>query len=209
MLYVVYFSKAVTKKQKNKKQCSNVAIKEKNIQLSVAMVCFLYFWCCQINKQILTLVRRDFVLKDYCNGGRRTIVMGFLDGSDGKESAAMQETWVQSMEWEDFLEKGMETHSSILAWRIPWTEEPDGLQSMGSQRVERDWAANIIAIGRTCPLRRALSISKSGRKCFYREEYMWLERMSRWHGGTVDQEMSFLWSAGSQEEQWRGGCSVF
>ena len=101
MLYVVYFSKAVTKKQKNKKQCSNVAIKEKNIQLSVAMVCFLYFWCCQINKQILTLVRRDFVLKDYCNGGRRTIVMGFLDGSDGKESAAMQETWVQSMEWED------------------------------------------------------------------------------------------------------------
>ena len=61
--------------------------------------------------------------------------MGFLDGSDGKESAAMQETWVQSMEWEDSLEKGMATHSSILAWRIPWTEEPGGLQPRGLQRV--------------------------------------------------------------------------
>ena len=116
MLYVVYFSKAVTKRQKNKKQCSIVAIKEKNIQLSVAMVYFLYFWCCEINKQTnLDLGRRDFVLKYYCNGGRRTTVMGFLDGSDGKESAAMQETWVQSMEWEDSLEKGVATHSSILA----------------------------------------------------------------------------------------------
>ena len=48
---------------------------------------------------------------------------------------AMQETWVQSPGREDPLEKGMATHSSILAQRIPWTEEPDGLQSMGSQRV--------------------------------------------------------------------------
>ena len=45
------------------------------------------------------------------------------------------ETWVQSLGREDPLEKGMATHSSILAWRIPWTEEPDGLQSVGSQRV--------------------------------------------------------------------------
>ena len=48
---------------------------------------------------------------------------------------AMQETWVQSLGQEDPLEKGMATHSSILAWRIPWTEEPGMLQSMGSQRV--------------------------------------------------------------------------
>ena len=48
---------------------------------------------------------------------------------------AMQETQVQSLGWEDPLEKEMATHSSILAWRIPWTEEPGGLQSMGSQRV--------------------------------------------------------------------------
>ena len=49
-----------------------------------------------------------------------------------------QETWVQSLGQEDVLEKGMATHSSILAWRIPWTEEPGGLPSMGLQRVRQD-----------------------------------------------------------------------
>ena len=49
----------------------------------------------------------------------------------------MQETWVHSLGWEDPLEKGMATHSSVLAWRIPWTEEPGGLQSMGSQSQTR------------------------------------------------------------------------
>ena len=48
-----------------------------------------------------------------------------------KNSPAMQETWVQSLSWEDPLEEGMATHSSILAWRIPRTEEPGMLQSMG------------------------------------------------------------------------------
>ena len=55
----------------------------------------------------------------------------------------MQETWVQSLGQEDPLEKGMATHSSILAWRIPWTEEPSWLQSMELQRVEHSWATNI------------------------------------------------------------------
>ena len=55
-----------------------------------------------------------------------------------KNLPAMQETLVQSLGQEDALETGMATHSSILAWRIPWTEEPDGLQSMGSQRVGHD-----------------------------------------------------------------------
>ena len=55
-----------------------------------------------------------------------------------KRLLAMQETRVQSLGWEDPLEKGMATHSSILAWRIPWTEEPGGLQSMESQRVRHD-----------------------------------------------------------------------
>ena len=55
-----------------------------------------------------------------------------------KSLPAMQETWVRSLSWEDPLEKGMATHSSILAWRIPWTEEPGGLQSMGSKRVGHD-----------------------------------------------------------------------
>ena len=49
----------------------------------------------------------------------------------------MYETWVQSLSWEDSLEEEMATHSSILAWRIPWTEQPGGLQSKGSQRVGR------------------------------------------------------------------------
>ena len=55
-----------------------------------------------------------------------------------KNLPIMLETWVQSLDWEDPLQKEMATHSSILAWRIPWTQEPGGLQSMGSQRVEHD-----------------------------------------------------------------------
>ena len=52
-----------------------------------------------------------------------------------KRLPTMQETWVQSLGQEDLLEKEMATHSNILAWKIPWTEEPGGLQSMGSQRA--------------------------------------------------------------------------
>ena len=55
-----------------------------------------------------------------------------------KNLPAMQETQVQSLGSEDPLEKGMATHFSILAWRIPWTEDPGGLHSMGSQRVGHD-----------------------------------------------------------------------
>ena len=55
-----------------------------------------------------------------------------------KSLPVMQKTWVQPLGWEDPREKGMATHSSTLAWRIPWTEEPGGLQSVGSQRVGHD-----------------------------------------------------------------------
>ena len=55
-----------------------------------------------------------------------------------KQLPAVQETQVRSLDWEDLLEKEMATHSSILAWKILWTEEPGGLQSMGSQRVGHD-----------------------------------------------------------------------
>ena len=55
-----------------------------------------------------------------------------------KHLPLMQETWVRSLGWEDPLEKEMATHSSIFAWRIPWTEEPGRLQSMGSQRGRRN-----------------------------------------------------------------------
>ena len=71
-------------------------------------------------------------------------VFGFPSGSVVKNLPAMQETQemrVWSLSQEDPPEKGMATHSSILAWEIPCTEEPDGLQSMGSQRVRHDWAS--------------------------------------------------------------------
>ena len=55
-----------------------------------------------------------------------------------KNLPAVWQTWVRSLGWKDPLEKGMATHSSILTWRIPWTQEPGGLQSMGSQRVGHD-----------------------------------------------------------------------
>ena len=62
--------------------------------------------------------------------------MSFPGGSAGKKPSAMQEMQVQSLGQEDPLEKEMETHSRILAWEIPWTEEPGRLQSMGSQKSQ-------------------------------------------------------------------------
>ena len=56
-----------------------------------------------------------------------------------KNLSAMWETWAQSLVQEDSLKKAVATHSSTFAWRIPWTEEPGRLQSMGSQRVRHDW----------------------------------------------------------------------
>ena len=66
----------------------------------------------------------------FCREAKTSLVSQLL-----KSPPSMRETWVQSLGWEDPLEKEMATHSSIRAWRIPWTEEPGGLQSMGSQRV--------------------------------------------------------------------------
>ena len=62
-----------------------------------------------------------------------------------KNLPSLWETWVRSLGWEDSLEEGMETHSNILAWRIPWTEEPGGLQSVASQRVGHDWMTKHTA----------------------------------------------------------------
>ena len=69
-----------------------------------------------------------------------TLSWAFLVDQMVKNLHAMWETWVPSLGQEDSLAKGKATHSSILAWKIPWTEEPCGLQSMGSQRVRHDWA---------------------------------------------------------------------
>ena len=61
-----------------------------------------------------------------------------------KHLPTMQDTWVQSLGQEDLLEKEMATHSSILAWKIPWTEEPGSLQSMGLQRVGHELATSLF-----------------------------------------------------------------
>ena len=83
-----------------------------------------------------------------CELGTSLIVLGFPGGAYlvaqmVKLLPTMRETWVQSLGQEDPLEKEMATHSSILAWKIPWTEEPGRLQSMASQRVGHDWATSL------------------------------------------------------------------
>ena len=66
-----------------------------------------------------------------------------------KNLPALQGTQLRSLGWEDFLREGMATHSSILAWRIPWTEKAGGLQSMGSQRVRHRLSDFRSSLGRT------------------------------------------------------------
>ena len=72
------------------------------------------------------------------NHANRCILGAFLVAQMVQNLPVVQETQVPSLGWEDPLEKGIVTHSSILAWKIPWTEEPGGLQSVGSQRVRHD-----------------------------------------------------------------------
>ena len=77
-------------------------------------------------------------------GGRPSALIYFIFGEASlvahsvKNLPAVQETWVRSLGWEDPLEKEMANHSSIVAWKISWTEEPGELQSMGSQRLRHD-----------------------------------------------------------------------
>jgi len=85
---------------------------------------YVSIWCCQ---SLIVAILQMWV--------------GFPGGLYGKEFICMQETEVRSLAWKDPLEKEMATHSSTLAWRIPWAEEPDGLQVVGSQSWT-DWATN-------------------------------------------------------------------
>ena len=82
-----------------------------------------------------------------CSGLRQMMetqrLMTSLVAQMVKSLPTMQETWVQSLGREGLLEKEMATHSRILAWKIPWTEEPGRLQSMGLQRVRHDWATSL------------------------------------------------------------------
>ena len=75
----------------------------------------------------------------------------FPGGSVVKNPSPKQKTWVPSLCQEDLLEKGMTTYSSILVWRIPWTEESGGLQSTRSQKVGHDWATNTFTFKHNKP----------------------------------------------------------
>ena len=81
---------------------------------------------------------RIVIIMQYCNQALVSVYWDFPVAQMAKNLPAVQETCIQSLGQEDSLEKKMAAHSSILALRIPWTEEPCGLQSMGSQRVRHD-----------------------------------------------------------------------
>ena len=82
-----------------------------------------------------------------------------------KNPPAMQKASVRSLGWEDPLKEGMAIHSSILAWRIPWTEEPGRLQSMGSQRVGHDWATKHHTAREKIIIKRPLGENQCGLTC--------------------------------------------
>ena len=131
----------------------------------------------------------------------------------------MQETWVWSLGWEDPLEKEMANHSFILAWRIPWTEEPGRLQFMGSQRVRHDWVkfTHIRSTGQSCgtePLTcgiwcylhvHGVRIELNGRTSIWYQSIVWWCRktLSKWnwvdqnfYHGYVSFYLSINWLTG-------------
>ena len=91
-----------------------------------------------LNQKLTEAILNLATLKVTSNFLELNCMTFFPGGSDGKETACNAETQVQSLGGEDPLEEGMATHSGILAWRIPWTEEPGGLQLIGLQRVGHD-----------------------------------------------------------------------
>ena len=88
-------------------------------------------------------VRHDWMTKHNMRKLSEDLFRASLVAQLVKNLPAMWEIWVWSLGWEDPLEKEMATHYSTLAWKIPWTEEPGRLQSMGSQRVGHDWATSL------------------------------------------------------------------
>ena len=95
-------------------------------------------WYNQVSKGALELILFALLLPWLGARSQASLVAQRL-----KRLPGMWETWVWSLGWKDPLEKEMATHSSILAWRIPWMEELGGLQSMGSQRVGHNWATSV------------------------------------------------------------------
>ena len=98
-----------------------------------------HFWNCVNARDYFLILFKIFPLYLPWVGLKTSLVAQTV-----KRLPTMRETQVQSLGWEDFLEKEMATHSSILAWKIPWMVEPGRLQSMGSQRVGHDWATSQL-----------------------------------------------------------------
>ena len=100
---------------------------------------------------------------------------------------------VQSLGWEDPLEEGMVTHSSILAWRIPWTEKPGGLQSMGLQRVRQNRAQHAES-------HRSVYVYMHIHACICVHEYTHIhrERTSLFHTLGLQSSLYFTWASGGQ-----------
>ena len=119
------------------------------IWISNCLKCSWWFWC-KANLKSTGLHVLEFIHR------------ACLEIQTVKNLPAVRETWVQSLVWEDPLEKGMATHLSFLAWRIPRTEQPVGLLSIGLQRIGHDWATNAFTFFH--PLSWRLGAVSSGSK---------------------------------------------
>ena len=134
-----------------------------------------------------------------------------------KRLPAVWETRVRSLGWEDPLEKEMATHSSTLAWKIPWTEEPGGLQSMGSQRVRHDWATPLpLWNWRWASGMKQCSAFREQPSCTIRQE-QWQHGLAKpkilektlaiifpgWHGRTSQNTM--LWGGDYSQDTFGAG----
>ena len=121
-----------------------------------------------------------------------------------KNLPVVWETQVWSLSWEESLEKEMATHSTILAWRISWTEEPGGLQSVGSQRIGHDWATNTFNL-----LVLIFCIARF-KSWFFFVPQGWREERNgktRSGWGSIKEFFPFPWSPGKvkRPQEW-GGC---
>ena len=129
-----------------------------------------------------------------------------------KNPPAVQETWVQSLGWEDPLEKGMATHSNILAWRISWTEESGRLQFTGSQRVRHDWATSNTVCLHVWFLKTSCPISSSSTWELQRHilgphpRPIYQESLGMWFSNLCFNKLSILfWYTLKFEEIWSMG----
>ena len=142
---------------------------EVTVTVAAQFSCGFFMTWPLLNLSVFFFVLFSFMCFLLQKSGIRPPFPKFLVAQTVKNLPAMQETQIRSLGQEDPLEEGMATHSSILAWRIPWTEEPGRLQSTGSQRVGHDWATVTYSLN--------LSVA-SPPHCAYVHSYLHPERFS-------------------------------